>query len=219
MPANIEKIDAVNPEKEVLEHAARLINKGEVVVCPTDTGYAFSANALDTRAIAKVFHLKGRAFSNPIHVAVNSIEEAGKYADVDDTARFLAKRYLPGALTLVMTRKETVPSMLVAGLDTIGIRIPDNAVILRLVAMTGHPLTTTSANVSGRPGAYTVEEVKAQLGENISEVSLILDQGPIKARELSTIVDLTVSPPQLIRQGRVSWLELREVIKRFLASG
>jgi L-threonylcarbamoyladenylate synthase len=87
------------------------------------------------------------------------------------------------------------------------------------VAMTGHPPTTTSANVSGRPGAYTVEEVKAQLGENISEVSLILDQGPIKARELSTIVDLTVSPPQLIRQGRVSWLELREVIKRFLASG
>ncbi len=215
MAVNIKKIDAASPDKEILEQAARLINKGEVVVCPTDTGYAFAANALDTRAIAKVFHLKGRSYSNPIHIAVSSIDEAGKYALVDATARFLAGRYLPGALTLVMPRKETVPSMLVAGLDTIGIRIPDNPAILRLAEMTGHPLTTTSANVSGRPGAYTVEEVEAQLGENIRDVPLILDQGPVRVRELSTIIDLTVSPPQLIRQGRISWLELRDVLKRF----
>jgi len=218
MMAKIEKIDAANPDKEILEQAGRLINKGEVVVCPTDTGYAFSANALDTKAIAKVFHLKGRSYSNPIHVAVSSIEEAGKYADIDETARFLADRYLPGALTLVLPKKEIVPSMLVAGLDTIGIRIPDNPVILRLTEMTRRPLTTTSANVSGKPATYSVEEVEAQLGENVRDVALILDQGPIKIRELSTVVDLTVSPPQLIRQGRVSWLELREVLKRFLAS-
>ncbi|MBN1177018.1 MAG: Sua5/YciO/YrdC/YwlC family protein, partial [Dehalococcoidales bacterium] len=99
------------------------------------------------------------------------------------------------------------------------IRVPDNPAILLLAEMTGHPLTATSANISGRPGAYTVEEVTAQLGENINDVALILDQGPIKSRELSTIIDLTVSPPQLIRQGRVSWLELHEVIKRYLASG
>ncbi|HUT68107.1 MAG TPA: L-threonylcarbamoyladenylate synthase [Dehalococcoidales bacterium] len=219
MKAKVEKIDAARPDKELLERAARLINGGEVVVCPTDTGYAFSANALDTRAIAKVFHLKGRSYSNPIHVAVSSIEEAGKYAYVDDTARYIAGHYLPGALTLVLRKKEIVPPMLVAGLDTIGIRIPDNRVILRLVEMTGHPLTTTSANISGRPGAYSAEEVLAQLGENIREVALILDQGPVKTRELSTIVDLTVSPPQLIRQGRVSWLELREVLKRFQNPG
>lgn len=215
MKAKIEKIDATNPDKDILEQAGRLINEGEVVVCPTDTGYAFSANALDTRAIAKVFHLKGRSYSNPIHVAVSSIEEAGKYAEIDATARFLADHYLPGALTLVMSKKETVPSMLVAGLDTIGIRIPDNLVILRLLKMTGHPLTTTSANVSGRPATFSVEEVEAQLGENIRDVALVLDQGPVKIRELSTIVDLSVSPPQLIRQGRVSWLEVRDVLKRF----
>lgn len=218
MKANIEKIDAANPDKEILEQAGRLINKGEVVVCPTDTGYAFSANALDTKAIARVFHLKGRSYSNPIHVAVSSIEEAGKYADIDETARFLAGHYLPGALTLVLPKKEIVPSMLVAGLDTIGIRIPDNPAILRLTEMTRRPLTATSANVSGKPGTYSVEEVEAQLGENVRDVALILDQGTVKIRELSTIVDLTVSPPQLIRQGRVSWLELREVLKRFLAS-
>ena len=218
MPVNIEKIDAASPDEAVLEHAARLINRGEVIVCPTDTGYAFSANALDARAVARVFHLKGRAFSNPVHVAVSSIGEAEKYADVDDTARFLARKYLPGALTLVMTRKDIVPSMLVAGLDTVGIRVPDCPAVLRLAEMTALPLTATSANVSGRPGAYTVEEVTAQLGENIGDIALILDQGPIKVRELSTIIDLTVRPPQLIRQGRVSWLELREVINRYLSS-
>jgi len=213
--ARIEKIDAFNPDEEVLGRAARLINKGEVVVCPTDTGYAFAANALDTRAVAGVYHLKGRSFSNPVHIAVSDILEAEKYAVLDEAARFLAGRYLPGALTLVLPRKEIVPSMLVAGMDTVGIRIPDNRVILRLVEMTGRPLTATSANVSGRPGTYSVEEVKAQFGENMSDVALVLDQGPIKVRELSTIIDLTQKPPQLIRQGRISWLELRDVLKRF----
>jgi L-threonylcarbamoyladenylate synthase len=216
MKAKIEKVDAFNPDKEILEQAARLINKGEVIVCPTDTGYAFSANAMDTRAIARVFHLKGRSYSNPIHIAVRNIEQADNYANVDNVARYLADHYLPGALTLVMKRKETVPSMLVAGMDTVGIRIPDSEVMLKLVETTGHPLTTTSANVSGRPTPYSVEEIQAQLGDSIDDVALILDQGPLKMRELSTIIDLTISPPQLIRQGLISWLEIRELLKKFL---
>ena len=218
MKGKIEKVDSVNPDEKILERAARLIIKGEVVVCPTDTCYIFTADALDSKAIAKVFNLKGRSYSNPIHVAVGSIEEARKYAHVNETARYLADHYLPGALTLVLPKKETISSLLVAGLDTVGIRIPDNRVILRLVEITGHPLTVTSANISGRPTPYAAEEIIAQLGENIRDVALILDQGPLKAPELSTIVDLTVSPPQLIRQGRVSWLELREALKRLQGS-
>jgi L-threonylcarbamoyladenylate synthase len=106
--------------------------------------------------------------------------------------------------------------MLVAGMDSVGIRIPDNEVMLQLIKMTGFPLTTTSANVSGRPTPYSVDEIINQLGDSIDEVALILDQGPLRVRDLSTIVDLTVSPPQLIRQGLISWLEIREVLKRFL---
>ncbi len=218
MTVRIEKIDAASPDPKVLEQAARLIARGEVVVCPTDTGYAFSANALDTRAVAKVFHLKGRSYANPIHVAVNSIEEAGKYAYVDEAARQLAVRFLPGALTLVLPKREIIPPMLVAGLDTIGIRVPDNRVMLNLAEMTGRPLTTTSANISGRPTPYAAEEVVEQLGETIQDVALILDQGTLARRELSTIVDLAASPPQLIRQGRVSWLEVRDVLKRLQGS-
>jgi len=210
MKTRIEKVDAANPEPKILERAGKLLDRGEVIVCPTDTGYAFSVNALDTRAVAKVFHLKGRVYSNPVHIAVSSIEEAEKYAFITDAARYLASRYLPGALTLVLKKKEIVPAMLVAGLDTVGIRVPDNKIILRLAEMTGHPLTATSANISGRPGTYSIDEVTAQLGESLAQVALVLDQGPLKTRELSTIVDMTVSPPQLVRQGRVSWLEIRE---------
>ena len=210
----IEKVDSKSPDTKVLEHAARLINKGEVVVCPTDTGYAFSTNALDTRAIAKVFGLKGRSFTNPIHMAVDSIQEAEKYAYVDDIARQLAKRFLPGALTLVLPKKETIPSMLVAGMNTVGIRIPNERIILELSAKAGKPLTTTSANISGHPTPYAVDEIIKNMGDSIKGVAMILDRGQIFKRELSTIVDLTASPPQLIRQGLVSWLEVREIINR-----
>lgn len=215
----IEKVDAANPDTGVLERAAKLLKRSDVIVCPTDTGYAFTANALDARAVAKVFHLKGRSFSNPVHIAVGSIEEAELYAHVTEAARYLAGHYLPGALTLVLEKKETVPSLLVAGLNTVGIRIPDNKIILGLVAMVGKPLTTTSANISGRPAPYAIDEIVKQLGDNIQEVALVLDQGAIARRELSTIIDMTVSPPQLIRQGRVSWLEVREVLSRLPKPG
>ena len=218
MKETLIKVDAFNPDSEVIERAARHINRGEVVVCPTDTGYAFSANALDIKAVARVFNLKGRSFSNPIHIAVSTVEEAAKYAYVNEAARYLAEHYLPGALTLVLPKREIIPSMLVAGLDTIGIRIPDNNVILSLVKMAERPLTTTSANISGKPAPYAAEEVIEQLGEEIQNVAMVLDQGKLTRRELSTIIDLTVTPPQLIRQGRISWLEIREVLKRFHSS-
>jgi L-threonylcarbamoyladenylate synthase len=213
MTAKIEKIDAANPDAKIIQRAARLVAKGEVLVCPTDTGYAFSANALDTRAITKVFHLKGRSYTNPIHIAVVSLAEAERYAQVNDAARLLASHYLPGAVTLVLPRKQTVPAMLVGGLDTVGIRIPDNQVILSLVAATGLPLTTTSANISGKPAPYSVEEILAQMGEDVDNIAMMLDQGMLRTREVSTIVDLSVKPPQLIRQGLVSWLEIREYLK------
>jgi L-threonylcarbamoyladenylate synthase len=209
----IERINPAEPEEKILEHAARLINKGEVIVCPTDTGYAFSANALDIRAITKVFALKDRTFSNPIHIAVASFEEAENYAYVTEAARYLAAHYLPGALTLVLKKKESIPSLLVANRNTIGIRIPNNQVILRLAAKVGKPLTTTSANISGKPATYAVSEIVAQFGETLP-VPLALDQGALPGRDLSTIIDLSVSPPELIRQGRLSWLDIRDVLSR-----
>lgn len=215
MTVRIETIRADKPAAGALEQAARQLKKGGVIACATDTGYAFAANALDQRAIARVFHLKGRSFRNPIHIAVGSIDEADKYAVVNEEARYLAERYLPGGLTLVLARRENVPAMLTAGMATLGIRIPDSRTVLELVARTGFPLTMTSANVSGRPGTYAVPELQTQLGEAMDDLALVLDEGPIKRHEVSTIVDLTVRPAQLIRQGLIGWLELREDLKRF----
>lgn len=212
MPARIERVKAGKPSLRLLKQAADLILRGEVIVCPTDTGYAFSANALDTNAIAKVFKLKGRSFNNPIHMAVGSLEEAGKYASLNKAARHLVRRFLPGALTLVLPRKETVPSLLVAGRDTIGVRIPDNKVILGLLNLTKVPLTTTSANISGKPTPYEVPEIVAQLGAEIEQVALVLDQGKISPPELSTIVDLTVDPPRLLRPGRIPWEAIQQIL-------
>jgi L-threonylcarbamoyladenylate synthase len=211
----IAKIDATYPDSQLIAQAAGLIAKGKVVVCPTDTGYAFSANALDVRAIARVFALKSRDFNNPIHVAVASMDEAEKYAEVDKRARYLAARFLPGALTLVLKRKAAIPPLLVGGRDTIGIRIPDNRIILEMAAMAGLPLTTTSANISGQPATYAVEEITAQLGEAVKDVALFLDQGPLAARVVSTVVDLTIEPPQLIRAGKVSWLDIHGMLSTF----
>lgn len=213
MSVKVVKISADKPSLYVLQRAARLIAKGEVIVCPTDTGYAFAANALDPKAVVKVFNLKGRSYSNPIHVAVSSLKMAEKYAHLSKAAEHLARHFLPGALTLVLPKKEIIPSLLVAGKDTVGIRIPDNRIMLDLAAMTNRPLTATSANISGRPTPYTVPEIEEQMGKAMEKVALVLDQGPLPTRGLSTIVDLTVNPPQLIRQGLISWLEIRQVLQ------
>lgn len=213
MTVKIELIKADKPSQTMLRRAARLIARGKVIVCPTDTGYAFAANALDPKAVINVFNLKGRSYSNPIHIAVDSVEAAGKYAHLNRAARQLAHSFLPGALTLVLPRREIIPTLLVAGRDTIGIRIPDNRIILELAAMANVPLTATSANISGRPTPYSVKEVVEQVGETLEKVALVLDQGTVSARELSTIVDLTFDPPQLLRQGKVSWLEIRQVLQ------
>ena len=211
--AKIEAVDANNPDPEVLRRAAKLVLGGEVIVCPTDTGYAFSVNALDQRAVVKVFELKGRLYSNPIHVAVSSMEEATKYAHLNKAAEHLACTFLPGALTLVLQKKEIISAMLVSGQDTIGIRIPDNRIMLDLAAMTNLPLTATSANISGRPTPYAIKEVVDQPGETIKNVALVLDQGPLPTPGLSTIVDLTIAPPRLLRQGLISWEKIQQALK------
>jgi L-threonylcarbamoyladenylate synthase len=215
MKTKIVEIDASIPDEKILEQAAKQLVKGELVVCPTDTGYALCANVLNARAVAKVFHLKARPFSNPIHIAVNSLAEAEKYAVFNDAARYLATHYLPGALTIVLLKKDIVPAILVAGLNAVGIRIPNNKIILRLAEVTGLPLTATSANISNKPGTYSIDEVKTQFGENLQQVAMVLDQGPIKMREVSTVVDLSVTPPQLVRQGRIGWVKIHEDIAMF----
>ena len=213
MTTAVRVIEGNSPETSVLEEAASLIINGEVLVCPTDTGYAFAANALDVSAIQKVFTLKKRPPDNPIHMAVSGIEEAEKYAYVDEAAGILAREFLPGALTLVLPRKEIVPALLTGGRNTVGIRVPDNRAILTLARMADCPLTTTSANISGMATPYTVQEIIDPLEDSLPQVALILDQGRIPSGGISTIVDLTIKPFKILRQGLVSEQEISRILR------
>ncbi len=208
----IEEVNADGTPLVTVTEAARLIFAGKVIVCPTDTGYAFAANALDEEAVARVFVLKGRSYKNPIHVAVSSVAEAARYAHINESAEQLARHFLPGALTMVLPKRESIPDMLVGGGNTIGIRVPDNKVMLSLTGMTRLPLTATSANISGGPTPYDITEVMAQLEQISGDVAMVLDQGKLTGRGLSTIVDLSVSPPGLLRQGLIAWEEIMRVL-------
>ncbi len=215
----IVKVDPLQPDAGLLREAAQLILNGEVVVCPTDTGYAFGANALDEKAIERVFSLKGRSFNNPVHVTVASIEDVPRYAYLDPVAEGLMRRFLPGALTVVLRRKEIISARLVGGRDTIGIRIPNNKVILGLAGLANVPITSTSANISGRDTPYDVGEILEQIGQASGNLALVLDQGPLPVRGLSTIVDLTVKPPKLIRAGLISMESILSALENITGRG
>ena len=175
-----------------------------MLVLPTDTCYIFAANALDPVAVERVFAIKKRPLGQPIHMAVRDMDMAEKYVELNEAARLLAAMFLPGPLTLVLPKKEIVPDALVRGGQTLGIRVPDNRVLLEVVGAADLPVTATSANVSGLPTTYTVAEVLEQLGDQWDRLALALDQGPLLEVATSTIIDLSSSEPRILREGPIS---------------
>jgi L-threonylcarbamoyladenylate synthase len=199
---------AVEP---ALRRAAELLLQGGVVVCATDTGYLLGVNGLNREAIQKVYRIKGRDFDKPLHLVVADIEMANRLAEVDDRAEQIMRRFLPGPLTLILKKKPIVPESLVSGLDSVGLRIPENEALLRLVRMAGLPITATSANRSGFGTPYSVEQVLTELGEAAQLVDLIIDQGETRHGSPSTILDLTRTPPAILREGPITQEMLRHL--------
>jgi len=207
-------VDADDPDESALDYAVSLLCTGKILLYPTDTTYALGANALDTSAIGQVYRIKRRSLTKPLHIVVASLDMAERFAVVNDAAKALASEFLPGPLTIILPRKDTIPRLLVGGLNTVGIRIPDNKICLKIAQKAQVPFTTTSANVSGRGNPYTVTQVVEHLGPQIDLVDLILDQGSLMYREPSTIVDLTTTPPSVLREGSVSKDDIVRVLSR-----
>jgi L-threonylcarbamoyladenylate synthase len=201
--ARIEDIDPIRPSESLLREAAALIQGGKIIVTPTDTCYMLAANALDASAVKKVFLLKRRSLQVPIHVAVGNLEMAKDFVFLNEAAGILARTFLPGPVTLVLPKKDVVPDILVAGLGTLGIRIPDNKVVLALVKEAKLPLTATSANISGGENPYSIGDVIEQFSERLEEISLFFDQGPLLKALPSTVIDLTTMPPSILREGPI----------------
>jgi len=194
--------------------AAEILKTGGVALYPTDTTYALAVNALDAEAIDRVFQLKGRDYSKPIHVIVRDIGQASRYVILNDTARQIAEHFLPGALTLVLTQNANsgIPPVLVANANTLGIRIPDHPVCKSLSGALDFPVTTTSANRSGLPNTYTIESVEQQLGTDFKTIDLILDASQLEAGGVSTVIAIEAESIKLIREGIIPFESITDFV-------
>jgi L-threonylcarbamoyladenylate synthase len=198
------KINSKKPSKKMIEKAAKIIKNGGVVVYPTDTLYGLGVNALNRKAAKKIFEIKGRKYGQPISIAVSDLKQAKKYARFNPLALKLAKKFLPGPLTLILPSKLNLPKALNPNDKNVRIRIPDNKIILELIRKCRAPLTTTSANLSGGKNPITVREVVKQIGK---KVDLILDAGKCRYGKGSTIVKIGAEV-EIIREGVISSKEL-----------
>lgn len=193
-------VDPVAPTRAVLRAAADTLRAGGVVALPTETFYGLAAAALDGGSVRRIYELKGRPESKPLLVLVDSVAMAETVARVTPAARDLMERYWPGALTLVLPALPTVPSVVTAGTETLGVRLSPHAIARGLVELVGEPVTAPSANPDGLSPPTTAAGVLAYFPKGID---LVLDGGATPGGEPSTILDLTVDPPRILRQGAV----------------
>ena len=199
-----------------LRGAADIVRRGGVIAFPTETFYGLGACPFDACAVQRIFDLKGRPFQDaPILVLVRSRADLETLAvEITPAAERLMEACWPGPLTIVFRASVAVPSVLTAGTGTIGVRLPAHPDVQRLLEAVGGPLTATSANRSGRPPAMTVDEVERTLGDG---VDAILDGGATPGGLPSTVVDTTVTPPRVIREGRVSTAAVLAIINSLAA--
>ena len=199
------RVDPRDPPLAVLKEAAGVLLKGGLVAFPTETFYGLGANALDSSAFSRVYAVKGRPENKPLLVLVDSVRMVETLVEaIPPAALVLMTRYWPGPLTLVLKAVGGLPAHLTAGTGTIGVRLPAHPVAFGLVRAAGVPITAPSANRSGEEPPTTAAEVLEAFD---GKIELVVDGGATKGGLPSTILDLTVAPPRILRKGA---LELPE---------
>jgi L-threonylcarbamoyladenylate synthase len=201
-----EVIKEKNPESPAI--AALMINNGGVVIYPTETLYGLGANALSEISVRRVFVTKGRPYGKPIPLLVRDIEMFREVAIVTEQASKLIRSFLPGPLTLVLDEKINFPGLITADTGKVAVRISNHPFVKQLFRYISQPLTSTSANISGGDNLYDIKGIYDAFN---SKVDLIIDSGTLHPSKGSTVVDLTKSPPSIIREGEIS----RELIEEF----
>ena len=193
-----------------IARAAALLRAGELVAIPTETVYGLGANALCEDAVRRIFEVKGRPADNPLIIHVLGADDLQTYCrDIPETAYQLAARFWPGPVTMILKKKPVVPAQTSAGLDTIAVRCPKTPLTRQLLAAVDFPIAAPSANLSGRPSTTTLEHVLEDLN---GKIPAVLDGGDCPVGLESTIVDLTVQPPMLLRPGGVTLEQLQSVL-------
>jgi L-threonylcarbamoyladenylate synthase len=197
-------------DPEIIARAALVLRQGGLVAFPTETVYGLGADVLNLDAVRKVFSVKGRPPDNPLIVHVAGTQMLDDVVDeIPDKGKMLGEAYWPGPLTLVMKRTILVSDLVTAGLDTVAVRMPDHPVALALIRAFGEGIVGPSANLSGRPSPTTAQHVYDDLR---GQIELILDAGQTAIGMESTVVDVTVDPPVILRLGGLTRERIEDVI-------
>jgi L-threonylcarbamoyladenylate synthase len=209
MSSSIIKLDRNNTGK-ALARASEIILSGGAVAYPTESFYGLGVNARDEKAVRRLFRIKKRREEHPILILIDAPGTLeGLAAKVPETARRLSERFWPGGLTLLFEAGPEISPLLTAGTGKIGIRLSGHPVATGLAGAAGVPITGTSANLAGDPSCLRAGEVFQSLGK---EVDLILDGGETAGGKGSTVLDVTVDPPRILREGMVSREQLSTVV-------
>ena len=193
-----------------LPQAAEIIRRGGLVGIPTETVYGLGANGLDPKAVSRIFEAKGRPQDNPLILHITDVSWLERYCkEIPLTAYKLAEAYWPGPMTMILPRKDMVPDAVTAGLDTVGMRCPSHILCHELIRLADVPIAAPSGNTSGRPSPTTADHMREDMD---GKIDAIVDGGPCSVGVESTIIDLTCTPPRLLRPGGISLEQLRAVL-------
>jgi len=205
----------VNPERphrDAVQEAAKMIRAGAVVAIPTDTLYGLAANPFSAAAIERVFVAKGRDADRPLPLIAADVPQiAAHLGGFSKAAARLADTFWPGPLTMLIAAPASLAPQVAAGTGRVGVRIPDDPVARAVCQAVGHPITATSANISDEPATSDPDVVERTLGDRIE---LLIDGGETRGGPPSTVIDVTVDPPALVRAGAIPW----EQVQSWLAS-
>lgn len=193
-----------------LTRASEIIREGGTVAFPTETVYGLGADALNANAVHRIFEAKGRPADNPLIVHIANKEQCSELAEeIPSDALLLMEKFWPGPLTLILKAKNIVPEVTTGGLDTVGLRMPENPIALELIRRSGRPIAAPSANTSGSPSPTNADHVIQDLE---GKIDAVLDGGPTDIGLESTVVDMTGSIPTILRPGQVTADDIRKCI-------
>jgi L-threonylcarbamoyladenylate synthase len=202
MRTEILAVDPLSPQPDIIGRAAAVIRRGGLVAFPTETVYGLGANALDATAVGRIFEAKGRPAKNPIIVHIAESSDARRIvSDWPSLAATLAERFWPGPLSLVLPKRAVVPDIVTAAGPTVAVRLPAHPVARALILAADTPIAAPSANPSNRLSPTFAEHVLEGLDGHID---IVLDGGPAAGGLESTVLDLTCTPPRILRPGLVS---------------
>ncbi|HEX3033602.1 MAG TPA: L-threonylcarbamoyladenylate synthase [Thermodesulfobacteriota bacterium] len=202
-----EVIKEDNPESPQI--VSSILKREGIIIYPTETLYGMGAIASNEESVSKIFEVKGRPHGKPIPILVRDRDMLAEFAEITEQASKLIDAFLPGPLTLILKEKKNLPVLITAGTGKVAVRISRHPFVKRLFNLVSEPITSTSANISAGENLFSFDEIYRVFKD---KVDLIIDSGNLPPSKGSTVVDLTVEPPVVVREGDISKEELKEFI-------